>query len=240
MSEQNGDTKVRVERSRYTEAATVTVFKTETVDQVGALAYGFLERWGLVAAVEDGEDSAGRQKLRLPTPSEVVTRAFDIAEAATAEARKRGHMIALPDLNVLNAEADAKAAAKALVSTFNDLTKEVKEAWSACPPDQEYPLSRLHKWSKETPALQKKALANYQAGDEPTTAGDGEGGEGESGDGDEGRRIDGKRPGKRAVQAEIEKIDAKLEDKPTKEDAARLEGMKKALRWSLGEIVRLF
>lgn len=34
---------------------------------------------GMATAVEDDEDSAGRQKLRLLTPSEVANRAVDIA-----------------------------------------------------------------------------------------------------------------------------------------------------------------
>ena len=41
-----------------------------------------IERWGMVAAMSDGEDSAGRQRLRLATPEELVSRAADITNLA--------------------------------------------------------------------------------------------------------------------------------------------------------------
>lgn len=87
-------------------AKEVHLYRTEQLDDVASLAIHFLARWSLVAAVEDGEDSAGRQKLRLPSADEVVTRAFDIAEKSFQVARARGHMVTLPDLNEINAEND--------------------------------------------------------------------------------------------------------------------------------------
>ena len=46
------------------------------------MAAALLEKWGMVACLPDGEDSAGRQKLRLMTPHELVERATDVAEIA--------------------------------------------------------------------------------------------------------------------------------------------------------------
>lgn len=43
------------------------------------LACALAERWGIVAAIEDGEDSAGRQKLRHMTPEELAQRACQCA-----------------------------------------------------------------------------------------------------------------------------------------------------------------
>ena len=40
----------------------------------------FITRWGMVAAIPDGEDSAGRAKVRLATPEEVVERAIACAD----------------------------------------------------------------------------------------------------------------------------------------------------------------
>lgn len=43
-----------------------------------------------VAAIPDGEDSAGRSKLRLQQATEMVQRAFEIAELYVDECEKRG------------------------------------------------------------------------------------------------------------------------------------------------------
>lgn len=53
------------------------------------MAHDFIERWGMVLAMDDGEDSAGRHKIRLATPEELVSRAFTIAELFMKEARRR-------------------------------------------------------------------------------------------------------------------------------------------------------
>lgn len=76
------------------------------------LAMQIVERWALVAGEPDGEDSAGRQKMKLPAAATLVARAFDLAEAAFAEAAKRDHLVDVPDLNELNAENDKKREAK--------------------------------------------------------------------------------------------------------------------------------
>jgi hypothetical protein len=102
--------KIRVRESGYSGEKEVSTYRTEMPDDVAACAVLFLERWSLVAAMPDGEDSAGRAKLRLPTADEIVTRAFDIAEKYYATARARGHLLDLPDLNAINAEYDAEKA----------------------------------------------------------------------------------------------------------------------------------
>lgn len=55
-----------------------------------------IERWGMVAAIEDGEDSAGRQKLRLALPQELAIRAVDTAVALTAELERREWIKVVP------------------------------------------------------------------------------------------------------------------------------------------------
>jgi hypothetical protein len=102
--------KVRITSSRGYGDKEVVVYHSESPDYEAALAFSFIERWGMVTAVPDGEDSAGREKARLLTPSEVVDRAFMIAALALAEARKRDLMQTLPDLNEINAAQDKKRA----------------------------------------------------------------------------------------------------------------------------------
>ena len=59
----------------------------------GRCALGMIEKWGMVAAIEGGEDSAGRQKLRLATPAELVERAFETARLAFKEVTERGLLV---------------------------------------------------------------------------------------------------------------------------------------------------
>ena len=68
----------------------IAISAIETPDQTARMAFALIERWGAVAAEADGEDSTGRAKLKLQSPADLVKRAFDIAEAAIAEAKKRG------------------------------------------------------------------------------------------------------------------------------------------------------
>lgn len=49
----------------------------------GTVAAALVEKWGMVASVMDGEDSAGRAKPRLQTPDELCDRACDVAYALT-------------------------------------------------------------------------------------------------------------------------------------------------------------
>ena len=64
------------------------VHETEVLEQETRLAFSLLERWGMVASVPDGEDSAGRSKLRLSTPPELIDRAFEVASLAFSHARE--------------------------------------------------------------------------------------------------------------------------------------------------------
>ena len=61
-----------------------------------ALASQIIEKWALVAAVPDGEDSAGRQKCRLPTAQELAERACEIAARAFEQFEQRGWVQDIP------------------------------------------------------------------------------------------------------------------------------------------------
>ena len=68
----------------------------EYLEMEAKLATLLIEKWGLVAAIPDGEDSAGRQKLKMQTPDELVQRAFAVASLAMKTARKRGLVYKCP------------------------------------------------------------------------------------------------------------------------------------------------
>lgn len=86
-------------RSRYANLrAEVMIGKTEAESLPARLAAVLIEKWGMVAALPDGEDSAGRSRLRLQTPKEVVDRACEVSELAITEFRERGWMLNIPNL----------------------------------------------------------------------------------------------------------------------------------------------
>ncbi len=55
-----------------------------------------IERWGIVAAAPDGEDSAGRVKVRLATPEEIVARACQTAQIAMEQFAHKGWLLDVP------------------------------------------------------------------------------------------------------------------------------------------------
>jgi len=78
----------KVNQSAWVRNRTVTTWDREQPEMEAKLAASMVERWGMIAAIPDGEDSAGRAKLRLATPAELAARACDTAEMLM----KRFHM----------------------------------------------------------------------------------------------------------------------------------------------------
>jgi hypothetical protein len=70
--------------------------KVKEMQGSARLACALIERWGIVAAEVDGEDSAGRSRLRRLTPDELVKNACETADAAMNEFEKRGWLIEIP------------------------------------------------------------------------------------------------------------------------------------------------
>lgn len=54
------------------------------------LALVLVEKWGTVAAHTDGEDTVGRWKLELQSPTDLVARCFAIAEEFVRVAEEKG------------------------------------------------------------------------------------------------------------------------------------------------------
>lgn len=83
---------IESEEYKY-DLARVVIHDDELIQPEACLAMDLIQKWGLVAAIPDGEDSAGRTKLRLQTPEELVPRAFATSKLAFDEARKRGLVV---------------------------------------------------------------------------------------------------------------------------------------------------
>ena len=86
----------------------VIMHDTELPGFEARLAISLVERWGMVSAVDAGEDSSGRSKGRLLTPREVVNRACETAEVMVAEIRSRNWFAILPSYPEMIAEAKKK------------------------------------------------------------------------------------------------------------------------------------
>ncbi len=71
----------------YRDTPQLFTHNDELAEDEAKMAAALIERWGMVAAIPDGEDSAGRAKLRLATPEELVARAFSCAKLAMKHAR---------------------------------------------------------------------------------------------------------------------------------------------------------
>ncbi len=86
-----------VEKQDWDGSTEVVVVLRKCPSSVAQLAANIAERWALVAAMPDGEDSAGRQKLRLPATEELVARSCDLAAGLWQEFEKRGWIMDLPE-----------------------------------------------------------------------------------------------------------------------------------------------
>lgn len=74
----------------------VTVCNKVALVMVAQMATDMATRWGLVAALPDGEDSAGRQKIRAQEPGELAKAACDTAAALWKEFEARDWLVAIP------------------------------------------------------------------------------------------------------------------------------------------------
>jgi hypothetical protein len=92
---------VRTDRYDLDGHVSVVTHERFQLDIRARIALGLIERWGQVAGEIDGEDSAGRAKLRLATPAEVVNRACDCAQGAMDAFISKGWTVKTPSLSDL-------------------------------------------------------------------------------------------------------------------------------------------
>lgn len=83
---------------QYAKDPIIRVHDTEIPNLEARIAITLAEKFGIITAQPDGEDSAGRQKLCLLPPSEVAARACAVAEKLTSEIRSRNWMVTCPTL----------------------------------------------------------------------------------------------------------------------------------------------
>ena len=88
---------VKIEKERYDKKAEVSVNDTDYFGSRAKIVVELISKWGIVAAVPDGEDRKGRSKLRLMEPDELISRAFTIADKMFNEFEMRQWMIQVPD-----------------------------------------------------------------------------------------------------------------------------------------------
>ena len=69
---------------------------TNALNRRAELAADFVARWGMVAAKPEGEDSAGRAKLVLLSPQELVDRSCETAMLIMAEFERREWVVDVP------------------------------------------------------------------------------------------------------------------------------------------------
>ena len=89
----------------------IKAWETELPNVEARLALALIEKWGMVAGEADGEDTAGRQKIRLQSPEELVERACKTAQLAFARLRKEGWISVSPtfeEADKIMEERDAK------------------------------------------------------------------------------------------------------------------------------------
>ena len=87
-----------VEDKAYASSRTVFFHEIESIE--ATFISDLILKWGMVAAIEDGEDSSGRSKIRLQTPQELVDRAFETAKIVFERFKKEDLLISVgpPDV----------------------------------------------------------------------------------------------------------------------------------------------
>lgn len=85
-----------IERKSYKGGTDIVICETEVQNKCARLAEELMRHLAIVAAVPDGEDSSGQQKMRMMTEQEVVTRATRIAELAWSDFRERQWILDIP------------------------------------------------------------------------------------------------------------------------------------------------
>lgn len=80
-------------REKYDFPVTIMQHGTYHINPIAEFALRCIERWAVVAAIPEGEDSEGRQKLGMMPPNQVVSHAFACAEEAFRVIEERGHRL---------------------------------------------------------------------------------------------------------------------------------------------------
>lgn len=85
------------------------VVRTQELAGPAKVAVEMATHWGMIAGTPDGEDSAGRQKLRLLSPDELSNRACQTAQALWMRFERLGWLVAIPEPRLRQEEEKEKA-----------------------------------------------------------------------------------------------------------------------------------
>ena len=89
-------TETVIRRSDVWSPKPLEIQQLKRLNMPAEIAVGLAEKYGLVAAMPHGEDSAGRAKLRLMTPHEIAERATETAKLLWLEFQKREWILDIP------------------------------------------------------------------------------------------------------------------------------------------------
>jgi hypothetical protein len=95
-----------VEEYGKNSAKRVVIHDTDILNFEARLATNLIEKWGMVACTDAGEDSTGRWKMTELTPIQVVERACDIAALTAMAFHDRGWLVKGPDISEILRKTD--------------------------------------------------------------------------------------------------------------------------------------
>lgn len=98
-------------KSRYemeSKYPTIGSHDTEHLTKPARMALAFVERWGMVSAQDNGEDSSGRAKLKLLSPEDVVDRACLISGLLLHKFHELDWILDVPSMDELKAKHSPK------------------------------------------------------------------------------------------------------------------------------------
>lgn len=87
---------IQTEKEFYSSKPSVTLHETGHFTLQAKMAVSFVEKWGMVAGKDDGEDSAGRAKLTLMSEQEVVDRAVNMSNLLMEALEGQGLIVEIP------------------------------------------------------------------------------------------------------------------------------------------------
>ena len=88
------------------------IHDTETLTNRARMTAAFVERWGMVAAEDGGEDSQGRAKLKLTTTEDVVSRACAMTDLLFNVFEEKGWIHHSPTIAEIKATFDEEEKAE--------------------------------------------------------------------------------------------------------------------------------
>ena len=100
------DDQIQVFAGRPHTTITPVVHRLQIVGPEARFAEALLERMALNAGADDGEDSAGRQRIKHLSPAECVDRACSIAQLAYEQFAGRGWLKQMPKYEEFHALRD--------------------------------------------------------------------------------------------------------------------------------------